>query len=155
MIPENRLAVLLQQVKQSQISNCLYHNTADSPSLYSDHMCDRDNFPLRTKLELAGHTGDVWAVKFSHSGDKLASCGSDGYTIIYDTKTWAILSRLAAAPSDSSLGKGVCSIAWSPDDTKIVTCGQNKLAKIWNTRVSRTVKPRASSANIISEWPMY
>lgn len=136
MIPENRLAVLLQQVKRGQISNCMYHNTAASPSLYSDHMCDRENFPLRTVLELGHHTGEVWHLKFSHNGQKLATCGSDGYTIIYDVVTWGILWRLSG-DVEPSINKGICSIAWSPDDTKIVTCSQTKTAKIWNVGVSR------------------
>ena len=60
MIPEHRLAVLLQQVKQNQISNCLFHNTADSPSLYTDHFCDPSQFPRKTILELDKHSDEVW-----------------------------------------------------------------------------------------------
>lgn len=147
MIPESRLAVLLNQVKESQISKCLYHNTADSPSLYSDHMCNRENFPLRTVLELANHAGEAWEVKFSHDGQKLASCGSDGFTLIYDVHSWGILQRLSAAGSEPGAGKGVCSFAWSPDDTKIVTCGRDNFSKIWNTRVSCIIKPQSSFTN--------
>lgn len=154
MIPENRLAVLLEQVKQSQISNCLYHNTADSPSLYSDHMCNRENFPLKTMLKLANHSGEVWEVKFSNDGRRLASCGSDGFTVIYDIQTWAILWQLSTVGSEPGTTNGVCSIAWSPDDTRIVTCGQDKVAKIWNSLVSSTTRSISHLLRICAEWPV-
>lgn len=130
MLPEHRLAVLLQQVKRNQISNCLYHNTAISPSLYQDHCCDRNNFPVRCSYELDKHTGEVWQVKFSYDGSRLASCGGDGTAIIYDVATWDVLQNLTAHES------GVCSLAWSPDDSMIVTCGRDKYAILWNANVS-------------------
>ena len=68
MIPDRRLAHLFDQVKQGQINNCLYHNTAASPSLYADHMCERDDFPLRTLAELKAHSDEVWCLRFSNDG---------------------------------------------------------------------------------------
>lgn len=131
MIPEHRLAVLLQQVKQGQISNCIYHNTETSPSLYSDHQCDRNNFPLRVVLELEKHSGEVWDIQFSHDGTRLATCGEDGTAIVYDATTFEVLHVFADHEN------GVCSIAWSPDDTMLVTCAMDKCARLWNTDVSR------------------
>ena len=130
MLPEHRLAILLQQVKQNQIANCLYHNTATSPSLYQDHTCDRNNFPVRTVIELTKHNNEVWDVQFSHDGTKLASCGGDGSVIIYEVGTWTVLQNLA----DHEEGVGSC--AWSPDDSMIVTCSQDKRARLWNAHVS-------------------
>ena len=130
MLPEHRLAVLLHQVKRSQISNCLYHNTAVSPSLYQDHTCDRSNFPVNNFVELSKHDGEVWHVQFSHDGTRLASCGSDGTAIIYEVGSFEVLHVLADHES------GVCSVAWSPDDSMIVTCSQDKRARLWNAYVS-------------------
>ncbi|CAG8960081.1 hypothetical protein HYFRA_00010559 [Hymenoscyphus fraxineus] len=126
MLPEHRLAVLLQQVKRNQISDCLYHNTATSPSLYQDHSCDRHNFPVKTVLELDKHTGEVWHVQFSHDGSKLASCGGDGLVMIYDVPSFELLHTL----HDHESGVGSCS--WSPDDSMLVTCCQDKKARLWN-----------------------
>jgi len=86
MIPEHRLAALLQQVKKTQIANCLYHNTSNSPSLYSDHTCDRNQFPLQTIKTLSNHTDEVYCVKFSHDGKKMASASKDKSIIIWDVK---------------------------------------------------------------------
>lgn len=142
MLPEHRLAVLLQQVKQTQISNCLYHNTATSPSLYQDHTCDRSNFPITAIMELDRHTGEVWDVQFSHDGTRLASCGGDGSAIIYDTQTFEVLFTLPGSEG------GVCSLSWSPDDSMIVTCAQDRRARLWDAHVS-FMNPYQSTSLII------
>lgn len=131
MIPDHRLATLLDQVKQSQINRCLYHNTAVIPSLYSDHMCDRANFPLRTMRELEHHTDEVWFVQFSHDGSKLATASCDATVIIYETSSYTVLHRL------TSHGEAVAYLSWSPDDTKIISCSRDKKARLWDVQVSR------------------
>ncbi|RDW88294.1 WD40 repeat-like protein [Coleophoma cylindrospora] len=134
MLPEHRLAILLQQVKRNQISQCIYHNTATSPSLYQDHTCDRNNFPLRTVLELDRHSGEVWQVKFSHDGAKLATCGGDGSVLVYDVSTFEVINTFTDHDS------GVCSLAWSPDDSMMVTCSQDKRARLYNIETGVLVK---------------
>ncbi|KAL6235538.1 hypothetical protein BDW75DRAFT_136706 [Aspergillus navahoensis] len=131
MIPDNRLATLLDHVKQNQINQCLYHNTAQSPSLYSDHMCDRDDFPLGTKLELNKHTDEVWHCQFSHDGTKLVTAGRDSNVIIYDTSTFSVLYILGEHKN------GVAHAVWSPDDTKLITCSRDSTARVWNTETGR------------------
>lgn len=130
MLPEHRLAVLLHQVKGHQISSCLYHNTASSPSLYQDHNCDRNHFPVHQIRELDKHTGEVWHVKFSNDGTRLATCGKDGTCVIFEVGTWEVLQCLAVPE------KGICSVAWSPDDTMIVTCQMDYYAILWDVHVS-------------------
>jgi WD40 repeat protein len=132
MLPERRLAILLQQVKRNQISNCLYHNTSTSPSLYQDHACQPDHFPRYPSKDLTKHTGEVWQVQFSHDGKRLASCGGDGTVIIYDVESWDVLQSLTNSEG------GICSLAWSPDDTMMVTVAMDKDATLWNTLVSST-----------------
>ncbi len=129
MVPEHRLAILLQQVKQNQISNCLYHNTAMSPSLYSDHSCDRSQFPLRTVLELTQHSDEVWYLEFSHDGSRLATASADNTVIIYDTISFKVIHTLA-----DHLDK-VAYVSWSPDDSKLVTCSFDSKARVWDTMV--------------------
>ena len=130
MLPEHRLAILLQQVKSYQVTNCMYHNTATSPALYQDHTCDRSNFPVRPVLELDKHSGEVWQLQFSHDGSRLATCGGDGTAIIYEVGSFEVLHILADHE------EGVCSLAWSPDDSLIVTCSRDKRARLWNSDVS-------------------
>ncbi|KAH6611117.1 hypothetical protein Trco_001137 [Trichoderma cornu-damae] len=135
MLPESRLAVLLEHVKQSQIDTCLYHTAASSPSLYSDHLCDRRNFPSEVALELGDLGGEVWSVRFSHDGSRLAACGSREHVKIWDTKTFSVSHVL---PNHG--GEGVCDIAWSPDDSMIMTCSFDKYARLWDANTGALIK---------------
>jgi WD repeat-containing protein 26 len=139
MIPEQRLAHLLNQVKQTQINNCLHHNTAIPPSLYSDHMCDRDNFPLRTMLELDSHSDEVWYLEFSHDGTKLATASKDQTVMIYETGTFTILHRL------TDHEKEVTYITWSPDDSKLISCSMDHKARVWDVAVRQLSTAISSS----------
>ncbi|ESZ98592.1 WD domain protein [Sclerotinia borealis F-4128] len=148
MLPENRLATLFNQVKQHQISTCIYHNTYASPSLYKDHTCDRSNFPLRPVVELDKHSGEIWDTKFSHDGTLLASCGSDGVVVVYNVPDFDVHVVLSEHEA------GVCSFAWSPDDTRMVTCGRDNRACLWNTATGELLKtlPRFSEPVTCCVW---
>lgn len=130
MIPEHRLARLLDQVKHSQINDCLYHNTAIPPSLYADHLCERDKFPLRTMFELDSHSDEVWYLDFSHDGTKLATASKDQSVIIYEAGSFSILHRL------TDHDKAVTYITWSPDDSKLISCSMDHKARVWEVSVS-------------------
>ncbi|KAL8735020.1 MAG: hypothetical protein Q9166_001145 [cf. Caloplaca sp. 2 TL-2023] len=126
MIPEHRLADLLDQVKKNQISHCLYHNPSSSPSLFADHICDRSQFPLRTVLELSQNAGEVWAMEFSHDGTRLATSGQATDVIVYDTTIFKELYRLQEHTDH------VAYLAWSPDDSKLITCSHDETARVWD-----------------------
>jgi WD40 repeat protein len=129
MLPEHRLANLLHQVKEAQIGACLWHSNAVPPSLYSDHFCNRLDFPTETVIELDDHAGEVWQVVFSHDGTKLASCGGDKQVIIWDVPSFKIIHSL----KDHELGVG--NLAWSWDDSMLVTCCQDHHARLWDVAV--------------------
>ena len=129
MLPENRLAELLDQVKDNQIVSCLFHTSDKMPSLYSDHLCDKELFPRTVVMELDQHPGELWQVAFSYDGTKLASCGSDQFVYIWNSPSFDVLHKL-----DSGHTKGVGNLAWSPDNTMLVTCGVTT-AMVWNIEV--------------------
>ena len=129
MLPDHRLAVLLDQVKQNQISKCLYHNPSTSPSLFSDHVCDRSQFPLQTVMELTQNADEVWFLTFSHDGTRLATCGKDKVVVIYDTVNFQVRHLLR------DHGNHVGYASWSPDDTKLITCSFDHKARIWDSTV--------------------
>ena len=132
MIPQHRLAELLNQVHQGQISRCLYHNPTSSmpPSLFVDHVCDQNDFPLRNSLELSQNEGEVYYVSFSHNGKYLATCGEACIVIIYETQHFEVKHRL------KEHDKSVVYVCWSPDDSKLITCCQDSKARIWDITVS-------------------
>ena len=131
MIPQHRLADLLDQVHQGQISKCLYHNPPSSrpPSLFVDHLCDQNDFPLRNSIELSQSDGEIWFVDFSHNGKFLAACGESRTVIIYDMGTFDVRHRL------SEHEKPVVYVSWHPDDSKLITCCQDSKARIWDMMV--------------------
>ncbi|KAK3378002.1 WD domain-containing protein [Podospora didyma] len=134
MLPERRLAVLLRQVDESQVFNCLFHTSAKSRSLYSDHQCDRSKFPTELLLELDQHIGEVWQLSFSHDGRRLASCGMGPTVFIWEVPSFKVLHKIEAHEND------VCNLAWSPDDRMLITCGKDRYAKIWNTETGACIK---------------
>ncbi|PSK36709.1 hypothetical protein B9Z65_1892 [Elsinoe australis] len=123
MIPEHRLAVLLKQVQDNQINNCLYHNTTSIPSLYHDHVCDKDDFPLEVLTELRDHHDEVWYIAFSPSGNMLATASADNNIFVYNTTSWRLMLRLNETHTNSEVA-GVVVIAWSPDDRYLLSCSR-------------------------------
>ena len=132
MIPTNRLAVLLDQVKQSQISKCLYHNPTVTQSLFADHLCDRSQFPLHTKHQLA-QRDEIWYLAFSPNGKMLATCGQDKAVTVYETTEFEIIYKL------NDHQKAAPYVAWSPDSSRLITCSQDNTAKVWDTETGRLV----------------
>lgn len=134
MIPEHRLATLLTAVQESQILECRYHNTTVQPSLYTDHDCSADDFPLHQQLELRNHSDEVWFVEFSHDGTMLATAGKDGLVVVYDTVHWRPLHEFREHERTSLTGpgagsggpdnRGICYVAFSPDDQHLISCSQ-------------------------------
>lgn len=137
MIPEHRLAVLLDEVKESWIENCQYHNTAASPSLYLDHNCERDDFPTKAVLDLKHHTDEVWFLEYSNDGTMLASTSKDTTIIIYETTTYKVIHQL-----DQHDKSGVTHLAWSPDDRRIITCCSQpeNAARIWDVKTGTCIQ---------------
>jgi len=148
MIPEHRLARLLTQIKRSQVLNCPYHNTAEWPSLYMDHTCEREDLPLDTILELDRHHDEVWFLRFSNDGTKLVTTSKDKTALIYDTLDFKVIFEL------SEHKKSVAYAAWSPDDSKLVTCSQDHEARMWDTKVLLH-SFHFSRWAILSTYPLY
>ncbi|KAI1131942.1 WD40-repeat-containing domain protein [Nemania abortiva] len=134
MLPEHRLANLLHQVKEYQITGCPWHSSAVPPSLYSDHICNRLDFPTETVLELDEHAGEVWQVIFSHDGTKLASCGSDKQVIVWEVPSFKMLHSL------KDHDDGVGNVAWSWDDSMLVTCCRDRYARLWDVATGKCLR---------------
>lgn len=126
MIRDHRLAELLDQVKSAQINQCLYHNTSIPPSLYSDHMCNQEDFPTKTWMILEEHAGEVYCVAFSPDGKWLATAGEDRLCIIYDAVNFRVVQKLQQHDAP------ITHLAWSPDSKKILTAAEEPRARIWD-----------------------
>ncbi|KAL6217639.1 hypothetical protein ACLB2K_010856 [Fragaria x ananassa] len=128
-IPGRRLEHLVETAVLTQIDSCMYHNLSGAVSLYQDHLCSRDQIPTETVQILTEHKNEVWFVQFSHNGEYLASSSSDCTAII-----WKVLedgSLILRHTLQSHLNP-VSFVAWSPDDSKLLTCGNGEVLKLWD-----------------------
>ncbi|KAJ8126044.1 hypothetical protein O1611_g7596 [Lasiodiplodia mahajangana] len=121
-------------IKEFQITGCPWHSSAVPPSLYSDHICNRLDFPTEPVLELDEHAGEVWQVVFSHDGTKLASCGSDKQVIIWEVPSFKPLHILKEHDG------GVGNVAWSWDDSMLVTCCRDHYARLWDIATGKCLR---------------
>ncbi|XP_022758560.1 WD repeat-containing protein 26 isoform X2 [Durio zibethinus] len=131
LLPEGRLEHLVETIVTAQIDSCKYqyHNSQDVVSLYGDHCCGRDQIPTETVQILTEHSNEVWFVQFSNNGDYLASSSSDCTAII-----WEVMDngKLMMKHTLRSHQKPVSFVAWSPDDTMLLTCGNSEVLKLWD-----------------------
>ena len=127
MIPEHRLASLLDDFKHNQVANCRYHNSVAPKSLFVDHTCEKDLFPRHEIASFDGLVGEIWCMAFSHNGKYLAVCGKKFHIAVFDVQQSFKRHRTFGDHQAS-----VVFLAWSPDDSKIISCSCDKTAKIWD-----------------------
>ncbi|KAJ4967648.1 hypothetical protein NE237_014349 [Protea cynaroides] len=128
-VPERRLEHLLEMVLTSQLGSCIYHNSSDAISLYEDHCCGRNQIPTETVQILCHHDNEVWFVQFSNNGEYLASSSSDCTAIIWKVSDEGDVSLKHTLRSHKN---AVSFVAWSPDDTMLLTCGNGEVLKLWD-----------------------
>ncbi|GAB4830130.1 hypothetical protein Ancab_019772 [Ancistrocladus abbreviatus] len=89
---------------------------------------DRCGFCNKEEV-LTEHKNEVWFVQFSNNGEYLASSSSDCTAII-----WKVLEdgKFTMKHTLSSHQKPVSFVAWSPDDTMLLTCGNVEVVKLWD-----------------------
>ncbi|KAF8136439.1 WD40 repeat-like protein [Boletus edulis] len=154
MIPSRRLAALLTQSRHYQREHCLYHNApmnAASFSLFSDHHCDREDFPCVTTTVLDVHTDEVWNVAWSHDGLRLASASKDKTAIIWrigpdaepSSRECVVEFTLREHPFP------VGALAWSLDDSILATSA-DQLILLWDTKTGKCMQTLDSHSETVS-----
>ncbi|KAG6571555.1 WD repeat-containing protein WDS-like protein, partial [Cucurbita argyrosperma subsp. sororia] len=109
---DRRLEQLVETTVVAQIDSCMYHNFSE-------------------------HKNEVWYVQFSNNGEYLASSSSDCSAII-----WKVLEdgKLTLRHILRSHQSQVSFVAWSPDDTKLLTCGHAEVLKLWDVETVLTLR---------------
>jgi WD40 repeat protein len=74
---------------------------------------------------LAGHTGLILDIAFSHDGSRVATASADGTVRLWDPETGAQL--LVLRGHDSPVG----SVVFSPDDSKVASVGGDGIVRVW------------------------
>ncbi|XP_041006949.1 WD repeat-containing protein 26 homolog [Juglans microcarpa x Juglans regia] len=152
MIPEDRLEHLVEQALLLQRDACIFHNSLDyEVSLYTDHLCGRDQIPSQTLQILQEHRDEVWFLQFSHNGKYLASSSNDRSAIIWEVDVNGGVSlkhRLCGHQ------KPVCAASWSPDDHELLTCGLEEVIRRWDVSSGEClhVYEKADSGLVSCGW---
>ncbi|KAM3325692.1 WD repeat-containing protein WDS isoform X3 [Capsicum chacoense] len=146
-LPDRRLEYLVEMALWSQIDKCVFHNSVDGISLYEDHHCDGSQFPIKTIQILTNHINEVCYVQFSNNGSYLASSSSDKTAII-----WKVLDdgKLTQRHVLRSHQKPVSFVAWSPDDTMLLTCGNIEVLNLWDVETGTCKHTYGDAGFIIS-----
>lgn len=137
MVPQRRLATLLDQARQQQQQSCLYHDDSDPVSLYTDHQCASGSFPSVTTHVLADHTDEVWRIEWSPNGNLLASASKDKSAVIWQLKTPSEGNgkQYSIVPLHHLKGHAgaVDALAWSPDGLTLVTASLMRVY-VWDVK---------------------
>ena len=71
------------------------------------------------------HMSKLNHLRWSHSGERLASCGADGFVKIWNTGDWSLTNTFSG---HSGLVKEV---SWHPDSERIASAGIDGVVNIW------------------------
>lgn len=96
--------------------------------------------PFKFKMTKQEHSRYVQAVRYSPSGNLLASAGFDGKVFLFDGATAELVGEVGS-PAHKG---GVYAVAWKPDGTQLLTCSGDKTCKLWNVE----------TRELITEFPM-
>jgi WD40 repeat protein len=113
------LKYLWKNIPKPKSNQCLVN-----VSQFGDYATDSSKLILTLK----GHTEDVWCVKWSPDGSKIASGSCDNTIKIWDGISGDLLKTIT--------GHNNCvrSIDWSPDGSKVASASYDKTIKIWDTQ---------------------
>lgn len=146
MIPRHRLATLLDQAEEFQLSRWNYRIKNDYPrSLIIDYaLTNNTKIVPQTVHKLIEHTDEVWCVSFSHDGKYLATGSRDSSVIVWRVSDWSIQARLEGHE------RGVMWAEWSPDDKKILTCGQDHFTLLFDPMTGTKLQTMSGHLDIVS-----
>jgi WD40 repeat protein len=72
------------------------------------------------------HSDTIFAVRFSPSGEQLASCGADRFVKVWNVATGALLKPFEGHTHH------VLGVAWQSDGKGLASCGADNVVKIWD-----------------------
>jgi len=100
---------------------------------------------------LEKHTDEVWYIKFSHNGKYLASASKDNKIVI-----WDVCDEMKATKILTGHIAPLSFLAWSPNDSMILSCGNDNMVKLWDTETgvcTRTFSKHTDSVTACAWFP--
>ncbi len=84
-------------------------------------------------VSLQGHRDGVLGVKWSHSGDRIATVSDDRMVKLWSFPSGQLIRNLTGHTS------GVLDVDWSPDDSTIITGSRDYKIKVWNSTTGELI----------------
>lgn len=137
LLQEDRLEILLSRALDEQMKKTKfpYTNPAKVTLLEDFEHCP-DRFPRNVLHTLQGHSDEVLFVQFSNNGHYLASASRDTTICIWDIRSLRS-GMCSAADAVRYRLKGhqkmIYFLSWSPDDSKLLSCGLDTSIRLWDT----------------------
>jgi hypothetical protein len=82
-------------------------------------------------VTIEAHDGDIYLVRYSPDGRRIATCGRDGFVRIWDTRTLAKMQEFNPQQGE------VNSATFSPDGRRMATTGDDGSLTIWDLQTNR------------------
>ncbi|KAK3823290.1 MAG: WD40-repeat-containing domain protein [Benniella sp.] len=82
---------------------------------------------------LRGHTGAIWSVAYSPTGDRIASASQDKTVIVWDSGSRSVLRKFEHAD-------GVRCVAFSPCGNQVASASDDQTVKLWETATGNCVQ---------------
>jgi COMPASS component SWD3 len=101
---------------------------------------------LQLQSTCTGHTQAVSAVRFSPSGDLLASASADK-----SLRLWRVADGSAADPSSTAMehAGGINDVAWNPQGNYLATASDDLTARIWDVESGKCLVTLAGHTNYV------
>jgi WD40 repeat protein/predicted Ser/Thr protein kinase len=101
----------------------------------------RDGGPGRPATPVRGASAFATAVAWRPDGHRLACGGDDGWVLVCDADSGALVAR-----SQRRHGGWVNAVAWSPDRGRIASVGQDGALKVWDGATGRALMAHATGS---------
>lgn len=103
--------------------------------------------PFKFKLTISDHARFVQSVRYSANGELFATAGFDGKMFLYNATTYEKVGEFGS-PAHSG---GIYAVAWSPDNTKLLTASGDKTCKIWDASTMSVVTEFSMGADVLDQ----
>ena len=86
-------------------------------------------------VQLTGHGGEIYCVKFSNDGNMLATAGFDKQILL-----WDIYNECTNVSILKGHTNAVLELHWSTDNARIYTGSADKTVAIWDVETNKRIK---------------
>lgn len=138
MLPPKRLNALISQALTYQLASCKYHHAFQgSHSLLEDHLCSEHPLPIACLQTIDDFLDEVWDLVYSNDGKSLAVIKRDASIVIFSKHEGQFVKSKVLVSTHS---RAINCVAWGPEGLRLMTCGADRLVKIWLVETGECIK---------------